>query len=96
MSEQGIRRTLVQVESAFAALGLPRATGYEQIVAGLIPRPVRIGRRAVIPSDEINAIIDARVAGLPPEKVKALVGQLHARRTAGLSGLDCNLGAGGA
>lgn len=82
MEVTGIRRTLVQIESAFAALGLPRATGYEQIEAGLIPRPVRIGRRAVIPSDEINAIVDARVAGLPVEKVKELVGQLHAKRAA--------------
>jgi predicted DNA-binding transcriptional regulator AlpA len=82
MEATGIRRTLVQIESAFAALGLPRATGYEQIEAGLITRPVRIGRRAVIPSDEINAIVDARVAGLSMEKIRELVGQLHARRTA--------------
>lgn len=83
MESPGIRRTLVHLETALAALGInARATAYEHIAAGLITRPVRVGRQVALPSDEINALVDARVAGLPKAEIKKLVAELHAKRTA--------------
>lgn len=48
---------------------------------GLIPPPVRCGPRSVAwPSDEIDAIVDARVADATDEEIRALVRRLIAAR----------------
>jgi prophage regulatory protein len=84
VTDQGTRRALVHIASAFAQLGVKsRSTGYEFIADGLIPRPVHVGRRAVLPSDEIDAVIDARVAGLSDDEIRRVVERLHAKRTTG-------------
>lgn len=84
MEAPGIRRSLVHLQTALTALGInARATAYEHIAAGLITKPIRIGRQAALPSDEINALVDARVAGLPKDEIKKLVDQLHAKRAVG-------------
>jgi prophage regulatory protein len=60
------------------------ASIYSAIHDGLFTMPVQIGQRAVgWPSEEVQAIIAARVAGKSDADIRALVDQLHAARCAG-------------
>ena len=57
------------------------ASIYNAIREGLFTKPVRIGARAVgWPSDEVQAIVAARIAGKSPVQIRALVSQLEAAR----------------
>jgi prophage regulatory protein len=48
---------------------------------GLIPPPVRCGPRSVAwPSDEVDAIVNARIAGDDDDEIRALVTRLVAAR----------------
>jgi len=76
------RRPVVQ-----QATGLSRQTLYKRIKEGLFPKPVIIGRdkngdacQVAWPANEIQAIIDARVAGKTDAEIKALVTKLEAAR----------------
>ncbi|WP_047542108.1 helix-turn-helix transcriptional regulator [Methylotenera versatilis] len=63
-------------------LGISRSTFYAQISQGFITKPIHIGIRAVgWPSHEIEAIINARIAGKTDIEIKALVVNLHFQRT---------------
>jgi len=54
---------------------------YGRVKEGLFPKPVRIGQRSVAwPSDEVQAINAARIAGQSDDEMRALVKALHARR----------------
>jgi prophage regulatory protein len=64
-------RKVVQV------LGISRSTFYVWIKQGLLPVGVRIGPRPVRwPSNEISAVIKARIAGQSDEAVTTLVSRL--------------------
>lgn len=67
---------------ARAELGYRSNTSIENAVkAGLITRPILIGARAVgFPSDEIEAINAARIAGKTDDDIRALVEYLHGQR----------------
>ncbi|MCS6811930.1 MAG: transcriptional regulator [Tepidimonas sp.] len=53
----------------------------ELVRAGLWTRPVPIGARSVgWPSDEVQALCDARIAGLSEEQIRRLVNRLHEQR----------------
>ena len=57
------------------------ASIYNNINAGLWTKPVRIGQRSVgWPSDEVEAINKARIAGATEEQLRDLVTRLHAKR----------------
>ena len=57
------------------------ASIYNAINAGTFTKPVRIGQRSVgWPSDEVQAIIAARIAGQSIDELKALVDRLHTKR----------------
>jgi prophage regulatory protein len=57
------------------------ATIYNYINAGLWTKPVRIGQRSVgWPSDEVEAITKARIAGATDDQLRELVTRLHAKR----------------
>ena len=57
------------------------ASIYNAIKAGLFTRPVQIGQRAVgWPSDEVQAINAARIAGQSEAEIRELVNRLHAKR----------------
>lgn len=64
--------------------GLTRSTMYLRIQEGTFPKPVGIGPRAVgWPSDEIDSINAARIAGKTDEEIIILVAKLEvARKTA--------------
>lgn len=64
------------------------ASIYNAIRAGLFTNPVPIGQRAVgWPSDEVQAINAARIAGQSDEQIRELVKQLHAKRAEKLATL---------
>lgn len=57
------------------------ASIYNAVRAGLFTRPVLIGQRAVgWPSQEVQAIVAARVAGKTEDEIRDLVVRLHAKR----------------
>ena len=58
-----------------------RTTVYKNIQLGLFTRPIADGQRSVGWLDaEVDAICAARVAGLPEDKIRELVTELHVRR----------------
>ena len=58
------------------------ASIYNAIKAGLFTKPVQIGQRSVgWPSDEVQAINAARIAGKSETEIRELVKVLHAKRT---------------
>ena len=74
-----LRRKQVQIETGYS-----RSTIYLRITEGLWPKPVSLGPRAVgWPAREVAAINEARIAGWPDAKIRALVLELAAQRTAG-------------
>jgi prophage regulatory protein len=61
--------------------GMSKPTVYEHVNAGLMPLPVKTGPRgSAWPSDEIELVVAARIAGKSNDDVRALVVQLHDRR----------------
>jgi prophage regulatory protein len=76
-----LRRPHVQAETGYS-----RSTIYLRVQQGLLPRPVRLGARAVgWPASEVAAINAARIAGRSDDEIRALVTDLEATRT-GLGG----------
>ena len=62
------------------------ASIYNAVRAGLFTRPVHIGQRAVgWPSEEVQAIVAARIAGKSDNEIRNLVAYLHAKRIVQLS-----------
>ena len=58
------------------------ASIYNAIKAGLFPTGVAIGQRSKgWPSDEVQAINAARIAGKSEAEIRELVKRLHAKRT---------------
>jgi prophage regulatory protein len=59
------------------------ASIYSAVRAGLFTKPVSIGPRSVgWPSEEVQAINAARIAGKSEADIKALVNRLHSKREA--------------
>ena len=76
-----MKRTILRIPAVKSESGLSRSTIYLRIAQGLWTRPVSLGARAVgWPSDEIEAINTARIAGKTDEEVRALVAKLEASR----------------
>jgi prophage regulatory protein len=58
-----------------------RTSVYKNIRRGLLTRPIHISARAVGWLDtEVDAICAARIAGMPDDKIRELVTELHVRR----------------
>ena len=73
--------TIQRLFKAKESLGVSRSTFYLQINEGLITKPVQIGARAVgWPSNEIEAILNARIAGKKPTEIKEIVKELESQR----------------
>jgi prophage regulatory protein len=61
--------------------GVSRSAHYADIKAGLFPKPVPIGLRAVAhPDYEVDALNAATVAGRSGDEIRALVSMLEAAR----------------
>lgn len=77
-------QTILRLPRVKAALGVSTATVYRWIACGLWPSPVRIGMTAVgWLEDEVNAVMQARIAGETDDGVRALIVKLQAARAGG-------------
>ena len=72
---------LIPIEEIQATLAnSSRANVYARIARGLLPNPVKFGRAVAIPSNELELIVAAHVAGCTDAQIAELVRQIHARR----------------
>jgi prophage regulatory protein len=72
---------LLRLEPVLAHTGQTRSPFYACIAAGTMTRPVKLGARAAAwPSDEVEAIVKARIAGANDANLRKLVEKLHAQR----------------
>ena len=66
--------SLIRASKAQKALGLPKSSFYSQVSEGLLPPPIRLGKRSVgWLESEINAIIRARIQNRSDDEIKVLV-----------------------
>ena len=62
-------------------LGQKRSSAWSQVSQGLLTPPVKISERSIAwPSNEIQAINAARIAGKSTDEIRALVAKLVAAR----------------
>lgn len=75
--------TLLRLPAVINTTGLSRSGVYAYIASGLLPKPVKIGERSTAwPSDELDSIVRARIAGKSDDEIRQLVEQLHEQRRA--------------
>lgn len=72
---------LLRLPAVMERIGRSRSAVYSDIERGVIPPPIRTGRRcAAWPLDEIDAVIRARIAGRPEADIRDLVRRIVADR----------------
>lgn len=77
-----MRRTILRMSAVKSESGLSRSTIYLRVSQGLWTKPVSLGARAVgWPSDEVDALNSARIAGKSDAEIRELVCKLEAART---------------
>lgn len=72
---------LLRFNAASEATGRPRTSFYRAIKAGLLPPPVKLGEASAWPSNEIELVNKAFIAGKSEEEIKKLVSELVLART---------------
>jgi predicted DNA-binding transcriptional regulator AlpA len=74
--------SLLRIPVVLGQTGLCRASLYKRVAAGLFVRPVKaFGRqRAGWPSNEVQALVHAHIAGASESDIAELVRALHERR----------------
>ena len=73
--------TIIRRKEVEAATGYSRSTIYWRIEQGLLPKPIRLGARAVgWVASEISAVNAARIQGRSDDEIRVLVVQLHEER----------------
>ena len=76
-----MKRTILRIPAVKFESGLSRSTIYLRVSQGLWTKPVSLGARAVgWPSDEVDAINSARIAGNTDDEIRVLVRKLEATR----------------
>ncbi len=76
-----MKHTILRLPIVKSESGLSRSTIYLRIFQGLWTKPVSLGARAVgWPSDEVEAINAARIAGNTDDEIRILVTELEAAR----------------
>ena len=76
-----MKRTILRIPAVKFESGLSRSTIYLRVSQGLWTKPVSLGARAVgWPSDEVEAINAARIAGKTDDEIRALVKKLETAR----------------
>lgn len=72
---------ILRIPAVLAEMGASRSKFYADVAAGVMVRPIKLGPRAAgIPSDEVQAIARARIAGRSDDEIRALVRRLEAAR----------------
>ncbi len=81
MSFSRTSRTLAPQSDGMTAAGVQSTQWHEWINEGLMVKPVAIGKRGRrVVLEEVQAVVDARIAGATDDQIRALVGRLHAER----------------
>lgn len=76
-----MKRTILRMPAVKIESGLSRSTIYLRVSQGLWTKPVSLGYRAVgWPSDEVEALNAARIAGKTDDEIRALVATMEAAR----------------
>jgi len=76
-----MKRTILRMPAVKSESGLSRSTIYLRVSQGLWTKPVSLGARAVgWPSDEVDILIAAWIAGNTDDEIRALVTKLEANR----------------
>ena len=79
-----MKRTILRLPAVKSESGLSRSTIYLRVSQGLWTKPVSLGARAVgWPSDEVDALNTARIAGCTDDEIRILVAKLEAARKGG-------------
>jgi len=74
--------SILRLPKAQSESGYSRSTIYLFISRGLWVKPVKLGARAVgFPSNEVSALITARIAGKTDNEIRELVKKLEAARS---------------
>lgn len=74
---------ILRLPQVLNARGRSRSSHYLDIQKGLFSKPVNIGYRAVgWPSNEVEAINNARIAGKSEDEIRSLVSELEEARKA--------------
>jgi len=70
-----------RLPEVLATFGVSRSHIYKQVKDGLFIKPIKLGKRAVgWPSNEINTLLSARIAGQSNDQIKSLVSTLEYAR----------------
>lgn len=74
---------MLKVEKVSIAMGYrSKMSVYNAIKAGVFTKPVKISTGASVwPCNEVDILIEARIAGQTKEQIRALVDLLHTKRT---------------
>ena len=76
-------RTILRLRAVLTRRGKGRSSHYADIKAGLFVTPVSIGPRARgTPDNEVDALVNASIAGKTEDEIRALVVKLEADRKA--------------
>jgi len=76
--------TLTRRPPVLKGFGISKSTLQNRINSGLMTPPVSIGGRLVAwPSNEVESLIAAQIAGKTPDEIRLLVKVLIEQRTAG-------------
>ena len=82
MNDKVPKATILRLPQVKAKTGLGRSTIFSQAGEGLLPPPISLGARAVgWVEREIDAVLEARIAGAGPEEIRALVAKVVAARS---------------
>jgi prophage regulatory protein len=74
-------QTILRLPDVIKELRLSRSCVYRHVSEGLLPKPIRLGHRAVgWLLAEVTAVLDARIAGQDDKQIKALVRRLTEQR----------------
>ena len=75
--------TLLPIKEVSKAMRLSKASCYNRVNARLLTRPVKVGQRlSAWPSNEIEAVNKATIAGKSADEIRSLVADLERQRTA--------------
>ncbi|MBC3812755.1 helix-turn-helix transcriptional regulator [Undibacterium aquatile] len=75
-------QTILRLPAVKAESGASRSTIYLRIKQGLWTKPVKLGLRAIgWPSNEVAALLQARIAGFDDQSIRALVVKLEEARS---------------
>lgn len=74
---------LLSINEVASTLGCSETSIGRQVKEGTMVKPVRIGHRITFPSDEVYAILTARIKGESIQSIKRLATELVEKRQEG-------------